>query len=238
MYDIIAENYSDIFPLDANRVDFTESLIGKKSASILDVGCATGDLSVALAKRGHNVLGIDLNQKMIEIAKKRPEAHRENLRFLTMDMMDIDGLGCFDIVLCFGNTLPHLPSLEEVRAFFKKVYNALKENSPFVLQVLNYNKVFQEGKKDFPVVDKEEFAFNRKCSSISSDSLIFNISVIDKNTGQRYTEKTRLFPIVYDDIVETLKNVGFAEVRTYKDYAKNASDFHEFATLYVANKNL
>ena len=240
MYDVIAENYSKIFPLDPKRVSFVSSLINTSSASILDVGCATGDLSIALAKKGHHMVGIDLNQKMIKIAKHRQgelqKDVRDRVEFLVTNMMDVDELGTFDAVVCFGNTLPHLSSLNQIRTFFEKVFNALDANSSFVLQVLNYHKVLREGEKNFPVVDREDFTFKRTYENISPDSLEFNITVVDKNSGETHGDKTILFPVLHEDIVESLKAVGFAEANAYKDYAKSPSDLKEFATLYVASK--
>ena len=50
------------------EVDFLLSLYPlQPGASILDVGCGTGRHSIELAKRGFNVTGLDLSEKMLEI---------------------------------------------------------------------------------------------------------------------------------------------------------------------------
>ena len=45
-------------------------------SSILDINCGTGIDALALARRGYNVLGIDIAPKMIELAQAK--AHRQN----------------------------------------------------------------------------------------------------------------------------------------------------------------
>ena len=72
MYDLIADNYSSIFPVDDITVEFINTyLMANNSKSILDIGCATGDLSIALSHKGYLVSGFDLNARMIDIAKTK-----------------------------------------------------------------------------------------------------------------------------------------------------------------------
>ena len=52
------------------EVDFLLSLYPlKPGASILDIGCGTGRHSIELAKRGYQMTGLDLSEKMLEVAK-------------------------------------------------------------------------------------------------------------------------------------------------------------------------
>jgi len=41
------------------------------SGRIVDLGCGTGDLAIALARRGHSVLGVDFAPAAVEEAKRR-----------------------------------------------------------------------------------------------------------------------------------------------------------------------
>src|SRR4030067_3795097 len=40
---------------------------------IIDVGCGTGVLGKCLLERGHSVVGIDISDKMVEVAQKAAE---------------------------------------------------------------------------------------------------------------------------------------------------------------------
>ena len=50
-------------------------------ASILDVGCGTGSLSVLLAQAGHHVRGIDFSEKMIAAARAKADVADVTARF-------------------------------------------------------------------------------------------------------------------------------------------------------------
>jgi SAM-dependent methyltransferase len=69
------------------------------SARVLDVGCGTGTLSVLLAELGHDVLGVDLNPRMIEHARRKARRHRVDARFQVGDAGAPAADGRFDVVL-------------------------------------------------------------------------------------------------------------------------------------------
>lgn len=70
-FDILAPFYNIMtLPLIRVRnqvVDFVNAGIG---STVLDVATGTGQQAFAFAKRGHNVIGVDLTESMLEIARK------------------------------------------------------------------------------------------------------------------------------------------------------------------------
>jgi ubiquinone biosynthesis O-methyltransferase len=55
---------------------------GQKGLKILDAGCGQGRLSIALAKEGHDVTGIDLSSSAIDAAKQYALREGAKIRFL------------------------------------------------------------------------------------------------------------------------------------------------------------
>jgi len=70
-YQSIADHYDDIFPLSNSLKKFLLSFGITKEDDILDVGCATGEIAVYLARHARTVTGIDLDPKLIEIAHSK-----------------------------------------------------------------------------------------------------------------------------------------------------------------------
>jgi SAM-dependent methyltransferase len=68
-------------------------------ARVLDVGCGTGTLSVLLAELGHDVLGVDINPRMIEHARHKARRHQVDARFQVGDAGAPAVDGRFDVVL-------------------------------------------------------------------------------------------------------------------------------------------
>ena len=69
----------------ANWTHFLETWLPNTNASILDIGCGTGSLSVVLARLGHKVTGIDLSPKMISLAQEKATMHGYQIEFQVMD---------------------------------------------------------------------------------------------------------------------------------------------------------
>lgn len=46
-----------------------EKYISKRNANILDLCCGNGGWSILLAKKGHNVIGVDFCPRLIQIAR-------------------------------------------------------------------------------------------------------------------------------------------------------------------------
>jgi SAM-dependent methyltransferase len=68
-------------------------------ASILDLGCGTGSLSVLLAEVGHVVTGIDLSPRMIEKAEAKARRHAVDVDLRVGDAASPQVSGTFDVVL-------------------------------------------------------------------------------------------------------------------------------------------
>jgi len=81
-------------------------------ARALDLATGTGDIAFALAARGARVVGLDITQRMIELAKDKGDgAPPERVSFLVGDMLALPfPAGSFDIVTT-GYGLRNVPGL-------------------------------------------------------------------------------------------------------------------------------
>jgi SAM-dependent methyltransferase len=88
------------------------------------MGCGAGWTSIFYAKRGHEVLGQDISQGMIELARENQVQQNvgDNLSFVNADYETISLDGQFDVVVFF-DCLHHA---EDERAAIASAYRALK----------------------------------------------------------------------------------------------------------------
>jgi len=75
-YDQMADLYADDAAVDPLKVSYDRPAIlamagDVRGKRVLDVGCASGGLSERFVERGASVVGIDLNPRLIELARER-----------------------------------------------------------------------------------------------------------------------------------------------------------------------
>lgn len=238
LYDLIADNYETIFPIESEKIDFIKKLC-PPSARIFDAGCATGGLAIRLCKEGYSVLGVDLNNKMIELAKKAAAQNlgtNADINFKTAGITDITEFGTFNAVLCFGNTLPHLPNEHIVSAFFHSVQKSLSDRGLFLFQILNYDKILSDKKIDFRVMETAAFIFKRHYEFLLGGKIKFIIEFTDKKRNKTHLGSTILLPLIQQPLCALLHKAGFKSVRAYSDYGLTKSNLQEYSAVYVAKK--
>ncbi len=81
-----------------------------KGVRILDAGCGTGALAVALARRGAEVVATDLSPTLVQLAKERSQESQlpTAIQWSAGDMLD-PTLGTFDYVVAM-DSLIHYPA--------------------------------------------------------------------------------------------------------------------------------
>lgn len=104
----------ELNPLRLRYIERSVELPGRR---VLDVGCGGGILSEALARRGAQVLGIDLAQPLIEVA--RLHALESGLaveyRVAAAEALAAECPGTFDLVTCM-ELLEHVPDPKRMLA--------------------------------------------------------------------------------------------------------------------------
>lgn len=85
-----------------------------KGPAVLDVGCGSGDLAIALARRGHDVTGVDVSAVAIEAARGKAAAAGLTIHFEVQDATRLSLTAApFDSVFDSG-LLHSLPRLADV----------------------------------------------------------------------------------------------------------------------------
>lgn len=90
------------------------ALAGEAPKTILDMGCGTGRLAVALAERGHRVTGADPSAGMMQIARNRPGSER--VTWIDNDAKSLALETRFDLIFMTGNVFQVFLDDNEVRA--------------------------------------------------------------------------------------------------------------------------
>ena len=94
------------------RLDWIDGLAGLSGKSVVDIGCGGGILSESMARRGADVLGVDLSVKPLKVAQLHAmEAGIEKLEYReqSAEALAAERPGSFDVVTCM-EMLEHVPA--------------------------------------------------------------------------------------------------------------------------------
>ncbi len=238
-YKKIYQAYDILFPLNKKQVDFIDALLGGvKNKSILDCGCGTGTLSIALGRQNARVSGFDLEEEMLNIAQQKcPQALNVNFRkdnLLTFQ--DNYKNNSFDFICCTGNTLSHLANLNEVELFFKGAFNLLKSEGLMMIQIVDYAGLEEENKSFLPTIEKENYKFIREYKYQKDNSINFISTLINLDNGEQSKQTVRLIPIYIDDIKSLIQN-KFDNIKIYNTYnIQNYQEAKSWQKIFVCRK--
>jgi SAM-dependent methyltransferase len=106
---------------------------------LIDLGCGTGRLLIAMAHSGCRVLGVDLAQPMLAVASAKARAAGLAIDLLRANLARLDALaeGSFDCAACLFSTLGMVLGRDARRGVVHHAFRLLRPGGRLVLHVHN-----------------------------------------------------------------------------------------------------
>lgn len=136
-YDSEAENY-DVFNDEKScHINALIENIFKqyKVNTILDLTCGTGSQVFWLHNKGFHVVGVDINKKMLEVAKKKAIERDAKIDFREGDMRTSQ-LGKFQAVITIFNAIGHLTQ-EDFEMALDNIHQNLDPKGIYIFDIFN-----------------------------------------------------------------------------------------------------
>ena len=135
-YDSIAKEYKESkeLPMRLHIEAYTYfNMLGNLAEkSILDLACGEGFYTRKFKDQGAaKVVGVDISQKMIELAREEETRKFQNIEYILGDVLELGEIGSFDLVVA-SYLLNYARSSEELLKMCKSIFANLKPGGRFV----------------------------------------------------------------------------------------------------------
>lgn len=197
-----------------------------KARTILDAACGSGGHALALAGRGYNVVGTDISPAMIELARAKAAAF-DSASFYVAELGDLAShFPPFDVVLCLGNSLPHLLTEADLTRALADLTACLRPGGLLILHNLNYDLRWQARPRWF-AVDSGLYQGRQVLVWRFADYLDrpeprinFHIAVFQQSEDGNWAVEvntTPQRPLFHADLVRSLTAAGLSDIAAYGD---------------------
>ncbi|MBQ7347847.1 MAG: class I SAM-dependent methyltransferase [Clostridia bacterium] len=118
--------------------DFVEAcfdrFLPKRPELVLDLACGTGSMTLQLAARGYDMIGVDGSADMLSEAYSRALG-QPRILFLQQDMRAFELYGTVGAVTCCLDSLNYLLALDDLARCFSCVHNYLDPDGLFLFDM-------------------------------------------------------------------------------------------------------
>jgi len=188
-YDAFNENNSQ----QINQV--IENILKKyRVKTILDLTCGTGAQVFWLAKRGYEVVGSDINSKMLKIAQNKAKKEKLPVKLLKGDMRTLE-IGKFDAVITIFNAVGHLTKLDFEKAM-RNIHANLKDGGLYIFDINNLSYLLKDNNITKLTIDWQEIAGDTKVrqiqySTIDEDGILASYTTFYNKKGAQKPKISR-----------------------------------------------
>jgi 2-polyprenyl-3-methyl-5-hydroxy-6-metoxy-1,4-benzoquinol methylase len=135
------EMYPFMFPekrfADAyDQIDKILQLVKPRGKMVLDLCCGPGRCSIALARKGFVVTGVDRTEFLLKKAKTRARAAKTKIEWVQCDMRDFVRPERFDLVLSMFTSFGYFDVKEADSIVLSNMFASLKPGGACVIDVV------------------------------------------------------------------------------------------------------
>jgi len=217
-------------------------------ATVVDLGCGTGSLSIPLARSGFHVYGIDLSADMLSVARSKWEETPQQairprtgtIRWLQQDMRRWEMAEPVDSVISFCDCLNYLTEEADVEAAFRATFAALKPGGTFLFDMHPPKQFIRYAEEQPFVLDERDIAYIWTCDFQEPRCQIehhLTIFARDRDASfYRFEETHRQRAYDPEWVVEALRRAGFQTVDRYADFELKPADDRSERLFFAAIK--
>ena len=213
---------------------------GKKPTLLLDLACGTGGFSNEMAKRGIEVIGVDMSEEMLGIARENSAEAETDVLYLCQRAEELDLYGTVDGVICSMDSLNHITDIKNLKKAISKISLFLEEGCLFIFDVNTVYKHENVLADNTFVIDEDgiycvwqnEYDSKNKTTNIMLDFFTEE----DDGSYSRYGEDFCERAYTHEELASVLEENGFEILNIFGDMTEKPPENDCEREIYVVKK--
>ena len=217
------------------EVDSVLQLAGLECGDVLDLACGPGRHSVALAKRGFRVTGVDLSTFLLSKARERARAEDVDVEWEREDMRRFVRPERFDLALSLFTSFGYFESKEDDLKVLRNIHRSLRPGGALVMEIAGREAL---ARRFHPTTSKElddgRLLVERHEIFDDWTRIRNHWIVIENDTATTFRFEFRVYS--GQELKGLLSDAGFAGVRLCGAYDGRSYDLDAERLVAIARK--
>lgn len=244
MYQDLAEVYDRLQEIDYQEfVDYYEKVFKRFNIApelVLDIGCGTGNITIPMAKRGYDMIGLDLSVEMLDIAREKAMAEGMEILFLNQDMTEFELYGTVGAMISALDSVNYLTEDGQLEKMLRLLHYYLDIGGIFIFDI-NTEYKFKN------ILDNHSFVYDQDdvyCvwnNQYDEDEKIcyFDLNIFTQNGDGSYTrtdeyQQERAYGI--EEIKNIIEKCGLELLGLYDNLSFDAPNEESERIFFVVGR--
>lgn len=237
--------YNTVCPLDGYEKFYIELAEKISAKTIIDIGCGTGLLTCELAKKGHQMIGVEPSRLMLEVAHKSPCGNQ--VKWIEGDASSLEEFNAY-LAIMTGHVVQFHLEDEQWQSALDSIHKALKPGGYLAFESRNpavqpWNNRNQENingwyapdfRKKFydPVAGEIEVWV--EIVDIKNSKVTTDMHYLFTKTGEELKSRNTLRFRSREELTQSLEDVGFSVENVYGNWDWSLANLESPEFIFVA----
>ena len=193
-----------------------------------------------LSRKGCDVIGVDLSEGMLSVARERFIREKREALFIRQDISRLDLFGTVDVFVSLTDTVNHLTDIRAFRRLFSSMRNFLNPGGLLIFDLLTFHFLSEvRGNQQYRDISEDhalfwENRFDKRTAVSRSDMTLFSM-----NENGTYDRRDLIVSERFysgEQVREVLKLGNFELLGIFGGYRDQAARKRDVRHLYVARR--
>ena len=185
----------------------------------VDLACGTGSIAAILARKGMEVIGVDLSEEMLTVAQQKAQDLENPPRFICQSLQRLWLPRGVDLAVCALDSLDYITDPDDCREAIRRIYKSLNPGGIFIFDVNTPEKLRAMDDQVFLDEDDDVYCVWRGEFDEETNICSYGMDLFQRygEVWHRSFEEHREYAYSREQLTEYLKAAGFTHIEVYAD---------------------